>query len=114
MKEYLDNNEICKHGVSKEKWIGICDYLITRWGCPECHKERIREERIEGLKFLGMMFGMGFAIMGMMFFWISPLMYGIQWWNLLGIIVCTGICCLPMYLEYRENGKVDLTPRFLK
>jgi len=107
----------CKHGVPQEKWFSIPKTslgVLHYTGCEKCIKEQKREDNIDSLKFLGMMFGMCFAMIGMVFFWISPLAYGIHWWNILGIIVCTGICCLPMYLEYRDNGKVDLRPRFMK
>lgn len=107
----------CKHGIPSEQWISIpktsLGYLKYT-DCLKCIKEQKREDDIDSLKFLGGMFGMGFAIMGLCFFFVSPLVYGIQWWNILGGIVCLGICCLPMYLEYRDNGKVDLRPRFMK
>ena len=107
----------CNHGVPKEQWISIPKTSIgylKYTGCIKCIKEQKREDDIDSWKFMGQMFGICFAIMGMIFFWISPLVYGFQWWNILGAIVCTGICCLPMYLEYKDNGKIDLRPRFMK
>lgn len=117
MNDDLTNQKFCKHGVSESNFISIPKTTfgyLKYFGCLKCIKEQKRKDELEAWRFMGIMMGMGFAILGMMYFWVTVFVYGIQWWTILGAVACTAICCIPMYLEYRETGKLDLKPRFLK
>lgn len=101
------SNSYCKHGVPEKEWIGRCDYIITHYGCIQCHKDRIHEQNKSFLVLWGSLLGIGFAIIGMVYFWLSVFVHGLEWWNVSGGIVCTIICCLPKILYELDDSEIQ-------
>jgi len=95
----------CKHGVDQNNWVTYNQsiYGTKHTGCEECIKENIRDSNSNAWIFMGLLFGMGFSIVGMVWFWLSTISFGLQWWNGLGIAVFTTIVFIPWYLSEKEN-----------